>query len=359
MRNIGAVAMRDSYSLATQATNMVTETRRLIAALFNVDNPSRVIFTPNCTMAINMVLYGVLSEDDRVIASSLEHNSIMRPLGKLYIEKNVKIIETTHNDDLSVNLFDLYSKSFKAELVAISHGDNVTGNLNNIDDIVEISHKNGAYVMIDASHTAGLIEIDVDNSGIDFLVMSGHKNLFAPHGVGILILGKTISSKDCKTIMQGATGSLSEFEIEPDLIPDKFEIGSLNYPAIAGLNASIKWLMDTGISTIYYKTEMIRNKLIAGINKLKNVTIYSAVVDTPTNIFSFNIKGLDSYTLGDILDKKYNIMVNASLHSNPKAHKYLGTYFIGTVRVSPNIFTTQDDVDYFINAVKEIHNKAK
>jgi len=359
MRNIGTVGMKNSYSLSTKTLDMVTETRQLVASLFNVEDPYRVIFIPNCTIAINMVIYGVLSENDRVITSSLEHNSIMRPLGKLYIEKNIKIVETTHNHDLSVNLFDLHNKSLSAELVAITHGDNVTGNTNNIHDIVDISHKNGAYVMIDASHTAGLIEIDVDNSGIDFLVMSGHKNLFAPLGVGILILGKTINARDCKTIMQGTTGSFSEFEIEPDIIPDKFEIGSLNYPAIAGLNASIKWLLDSGLNAIYYKTELIRNKLIDSVRKFKNVTIYSTVVDTPTNIFSFNIKGLDAYTLSDILDKKYNIMTNASLHCNPKAHKYLGTYPAGSVRVSPNIFTSQDNIDYFISSVKEIHNKSK
>ena len=359
MKTVAVRSSRYSHSLSLKSMEMITQTRNAIARMFNVKDPSRVIFTNNCTTAINTVLYGVINDDDKIVISSLEHNSIMRPLGRLFIDKNIKIVETEHTNNYTVDLFDLYKKSLGAEMVIVSHGDNVTGAVNNIADMVDITHKNGAYILVDASQTAGLINIDVDGSGVDFLVLSGNKNLFAPHGVGIMILGKDIQSKDIRTMMQGRTDALAEFEIEPDIIPDKFEIGTLNYLPIAGLQGALGWIEQKGIDSIYYRTETIKNRLLEGLKVLNNVTFYHTLGDVATNIISLNMKGIAPIDLATLLDKKYNIIADGTLQSNPRAHKYLDTYPTGAVRFSPNAYSTFNEIDAVIDAMKEISNRVK
>lgn len=353
--DIGANAGRSGHSCSVHAGRIIYEAREAAAALFNIGDPLRVIFTLNATAAINTALYGILEEGDLIVTSDAEHNSSMRPIMELSQRKGIRLVTARTDENGVIDYDDLRAKSKGARLVSIAHGNNVTGAVSDIKNAVDIAHENGAYFMTDAAQTAGLIEIDMESCGIDILCASGHKGLYGPQGTGIMILGENIDHRKMKTLFQGGTGSRSEEERQPEMLPDKFESGTANGPGIAGLLASIKWLSERGVEANYIHEKKMRDSLLTGLADIGCVKLYASPAGSvSTGTLSFNIQGKESSEVCYRLDSTYGIMTRAGLHCAPSAHRRIGTYPGGTVRLSVGAFTSRQDVDFTINAVKEL-----
>lgn len=352
--DIGANPGRSGHSCSVRAGRIIYETREAVADFFNVRDPLRVIFTLNATAAINTALYGILEEGDLVVTSDSEHNSSMRPIRELIQRKGIKLAVTHTDENGIIDYDDLRIKTKGAKLVAIAHGNNVTGAVSDIKNIADIAHENNAYFMTDAAQTAGLIKIDME-AGVDILCASGHKGLYGPQGTGIMIVGENLDHRKMKTLFQGGTGSRSEEEHQPDRLPDKFESGTCNGFGIAGLLASIKWLSALGIEANYVREKKLRDRLFSGLADIDRINLYASPIElTSTGTLSFNIQDMESSEVCHLLDSGYGIMTRAGLHCAPSVHRRIGTYPKGTVRLSVGAFTSQNDVDFTINAIKEI-----
>lgn len=352
--NIGANAGRASHKRAHEASRLVFETRELVARLIGVKDSARIIFTQNATESLNLVILGLqLGEGDRIITSSIEHNSVMRPLRFLEGKKNVIIDVIKCQKDGQLNPRGLESKiTDKTKLIVLNHASNVVGTILPIRRIGEIARKYCIPFLVDAAQTIGGMPIDVDENYIDLLAFSGHKNLLGPQGIGCLYIKKGIELKPLK---YGGTGSRSEFEVQPDFLPDKYESGTLNLPGIAGLKASIEFIEDTGVFDIQKKIHHLTSILIEKLFRTEKIVIYGTRnTNSRTGVVSINIKGKSPSDIGYFLDKEYDIGVRVGLHCSPQCHKTIGTFPDGTVRISLGLFNTEAHMDILCKALCEI-----
>jgi len=341
---------RAGHGMALKASREVFETRELVASLFNVPDSERVIFTANATHAINYALKGLLKKGDHVICSGLEHNAVYRPLK--YLEKE-KLIELTVIDCSTEDLFEL-EKSIKSNTQAVitTHGCNVNGTILPIKKIGHLCKEKGITHIVDAAQTAGFIPIDLQYNNIDMLVFSGHKKLYGPTGIGGLCLNKNVT---IETLIHGGTGSKSEWAEHPDFYPDKLEAGTPNTLAIYGLKASIHNILNIGINNIYKTQTELINYFATQLKNIEEIVIKNPQsLNERLPIISLNVKKLPSSEVSLILDKEYGIMTRAGLHCAPLAHKFIGTFPQGTVRLSLGLFNTSEDIDYTIEALKKI-----
>jgi len=247
MKEYGANPGRSGHKLALRMGREIYETRELLAKLFNIDNPMNVIFTSNCTESLNLAIKGILEKGDHVITSSMEHNSILRPLTLLGKEGvDLTIIKGDYMGRLDVKEISRNIKD-NTKLIAITHVSNLTGTIMPIEEIGRIAKENNIYFLVDAAQSAGVYDIDVEKMNIDMLAFPGHKGLLGPQGTGGLYVREGLSLKEMK---QGGTGSLSHLLEQPDILPDRYESGTLNGPGIVGLGAGIRYIMKTGIKNI-------------------------------------------------------------------------------------------------------------
>ncbi len=247
LENSGGNPGRSGHRLSISAARIVFGAREAVAGFFNVSDPMRVIFTYNVTYAINLALRGLLKPGDRVVTTSMEHNSVMRPLRAL--EKAGIQLEVVHcGADGRLDL-EAMRKTVTAgtRLVVINHASNVVGTILPVKEVADLAHQAGAYLLVDAAQTAGVIPIDQTALGIDFLTFTGHKGLYGPTGTGGLVLGESVEIAELEPLVRGGTGSKSEFEEQPDMLPDKYESGTINSVGIAGLGAGIGWVQSRGV----------------------------------------------------------------------------------------------------------------
>lgn len=352
MKEYGANPGRSGHRLALEAGRAIYNTRELLSEMFNIKNPMDIVFTCNGTDGLNTAIKGILKPGDHVISSTMEHNSVLRPLKAL--EKiGVELTIVQCNKEGFIDLKDI-EKSIKANTKAIitTHASNVTGTIFPIKEIGEIAKKNNIIYIVDAAQTAGLYDIDVDAMNIDVLVCPGHKSLLGPQGTGVMYIGENVCI-DC--IKQGGTGSASESLVQPDIMPDKFESGTPNTPGIAGLGRGVKFIMDTGMQTMREHEEKLTQYFLDELSKIKEVIVYGpkdSKKQAPT--VSINIKGADSSEVGYILDSEFDIAVRTGLHCAPLAHETVGTLESGTIRFSIGYFNTKQDIDRAIEAIKSI-----
>lgn len=358
INNIGASPGRSGHKLSLTAAREVFETREEIAALFHLPESEKVIFTANATHAINIALKGFLKKNDHVIISSMEHNSVYRPVWYL---KQQGLIDYTvvGYDEKGVLKLDELRKCFKSntKLVIIIHGSNVFGTINPVHKIGDICKEKGVAFMIDAAQTAGYMPINMMENNISLLAFTGHKKLYGPTGIGGLCINGNIN---IDTTIQGGTGSKSEMEAHPDFYPDKLEAGTPNTLGIVGLKAGIQYILNKGIDNIRKQQSDLKKHFIEQLNNINEVTLYIPESDEERlPIVSINIKNMVSSDLAFKLDNEYNIMVRAGLHCAPLAHKSFGTFPQGTVRFSIGGFNTEDEIHYTIESLKKIiyHNK--
>jgi cysteine desulfurase family protein len=340
MKKAGGNAGRGGHRLANGAADAVFTARQRISDLFNISDPSRVCFVSGATAGLNFAVKGVLMNNPgNVIISDMEHNSVLRPVHSMSL-KGVEY-KSISSEKICKSI------TTDTSLVVVNHASNVTGELADIKSIGEAARKNGSVFVVDASQSAGHIEIDVERDNIDILVAAGHKGLFGPQGTGIMYVREGI---ELETVIEGGTGSMSELFSQPDIYPDKFEAGTVNAPGIAGLGAGVKFILKTGVSKIHRYESELANMLVSELEKINGVTVYKPHTNR-VGVVSFNIEDYDSAAASTELNDRYGIMVRGGLHCAYLAHKKLNTLETGCIRASLSYFNTKNEVQKFINAI--------
>lgn len=358
LTNVGANPGRSTHRLSVQSGRIVYTTRDTVAHFFGASDPLRVVFGPNATEAINLALVGCLSSGDHVVTSSMEHNSMMRPLRALEREGvEVTIINAT--EDGRVSPADV-AKEIRANtvLIAINHASNVTGTLQPIAEIGALARRAGLLLLVDTTQTAGAYPLHMGRNRIDLLAFTGHKSLLGPTGTGGLILGERVNAERMRPLKRGGTGSNSELEEQPVFPPDAFESGTPNVVGLAGLNAGIGWIMKHGLDAIRTHEKGLTQRMIDGLSDIPGITVYGPKsAELQVGIVSFNVEGVEPSEVGLLLDENHDIMCRVGLHCAPAAHRTIGTWPIGTVRFSLSIFNTEGEVDAAVKTVASLRKK--
>ncbi|WP_432662088.1 aminotransferase class V-fold PLP-dependent enzyme [Wukongibacter baidiensis] len=352
LREYGANPGRSGHKLALKAGRSIYETRELICRLLNIDNPMQIIFTSNATDSLNLAIKGVLKKGDHVITSSMEHNSLIRPI-KTLEEIGVENTVVDCSKEGFIKVEDI-KKAIKknTRLIAITHASNVTGTIMPIEKIGKLAKENDILLLVDAAQTAGVYDIDVKSMNIDLLAFPGHKGLMGPQGTGALYIREGIELRQMK---EGGTGSKSESLLQPEIVPDRYESGTPNTPGIVAMGAGIKFILETGIEKIRKHEEELTEYMLNELKTIKQVKIYgSKDSKKQASVISLNIGDLDSSEVSYILDQAFDIAVRSGLHCAPLAHKTLGTFEQGTVRFSIGYFNKRKDVEDAIAAIKKI-----
>ncbi len=355
MDHIGASPGRSGHRLSIEAGRILYQCRENLAELFHVADPLRIIFTSNATEAINLALKGFLRSGDQVITSSMEHNSVMRPLRELE-QKGVQVQVIPCSRDGSLNP-EHVEKSINQDttLIVLNHASNVTGTLLPIRQVGQIARKYNILFLVDAAQTAGAYPLDMDKDQIDLLAFTGHKSLFGPTGTGGLVIGENVEIHRILPLKTGGTGSRSESEIHPDFLPDIYESGTPNIAGIAGLNAGVSYILAKGIQDIHHYELDLCQQLISGLREIPGVTVYGKDdIEARAPVVSFTISGQSPSDIGLKLDEKYDIMCRVGLHCAPAAHKTIGTFPVGTVRFSMSLLNRRQDVENAMIAVRKI-----
>lgn len=341
-------AGRGGYDAAVRSNEILFETKALLASLFHIENPERIAFAYNTTHALNMGIKGVLSYGDHVIITSMEHNSVLRPIKACERQMRVSYSVLRANEKGEIDMREL-EKLIRpnTKLICMTHSSNVCGTMVDIYKAAEIARKHNVLFMADAAQSAGAI--DIDCSKLDLLAFPGHKGLMGPMGTGGLYVREGLN---LKTIIEGGTGSLSESVYQPDVMPDRLESGTQNIPAIAGLGRAAKFLLDTGVDNIRRHEDTLCRHFDERVREMQNITVYGS--DNKTAICALNIAGTDCVEVAQVLNDKYGIAVRAGLHCAILAHKTLGTDKTGCVRFSFGYFNTLREVDKAVNAIYEI-----
>lgn len=357
--NIGSNPGRSGHHLSVEAGRVLFEARENAAELFGVDDPLRISLTSNITHSLNIILRGYLKPGDHVITSSMEHNSVMRPLRDLE-QKGVEL--TVINCDAAGRLDpDDIRKSIRhnTRLLMLTHASNVTGTISPLEDAGKIAAEHGIFFCVDSAQTAGVIDIDVNALNIDMLCFTGHKGLLGPMGTGGFYLKEGIE-KFIEPLMSGGTGSLSEYERQPDFMPDKYEAGTLNAIGFAGLAAGIRFILDTGIAEIRRKESALTKYFLESLKIRKGITVYGPdSINDRTSVVSFNIDGVTPSDTAFIFDEEYGILSRPGLHCAPSAHRTLGSFPDGTNRFSFGFYNTVEEIDLSLKAIDKILGNSK
>jgi cysteine desulfurase/selenocysteine lyase len=346
---------RSGHRLSIAAARVVYEARETIAGFFNLDDPMRVIFTNNATHAINIIVHGLLKPGDSVVTSSMEHNAVMRSLRNLE-KSGLQLNVVRCNNDGTLNPSDVARLvNSKTCLVIIVHASNVTGTILPIAEISKIVHDAGSLLLVDAAQTAGILPIDMDILEADFIAFTGHKGLQGPPGIGGLLINPRFNITRLESLIQGGTGSESEYEEQPASLPDKYESGTANLVGMAGLLAGIQWITGKGIDEIRAHEKRLAQLLIEGLSVIPNLRIFGTLDhNNSTSIVSFKSTSKKVSEIGFRLDEEYDIMTRVGLHCAPSAHRTIGSYPEGTVRLAPGIFTTIDDINKTLKAINDL-----
>ncbi len=352
MKNAGANPGRSGHRLSLEAGRAILKTRELIGTLFNIDNPMQIIFTSNATDSLNLAIKGVLKKGDHVITSTMEHNSVLRPitaLEKIGVENT--IIQCNAEGVIDPEDIKRAIRS-NTKLIALTHGSNVTGTLMPIEAVGRIAKEAGVLFLVDAAQTAGIYEIDVNKLNIDLLAVPGHKGLMGPQGTGILYIREGL---DVLHFKEGGTGSKSEELTQPEMLPDRYESGTANTPGIVGLGAGIEFILKEGIEKIRNHEKELTQYFIEALAQIEQVKVYGPKDSEKQGaVISINIGEEDSSEIAFVLDQAFNIAVRSGLHCAPLAHKTIGSFEQGTVRFSIGYFNTKEDIDRAVEAIKEI-----
>ena len=354
MKKFGANPGRSGHQLSRISSGEVQRTRELAREMFGARSPENVAFALNCTQALNMVIKGLLKPGDHVVTSCLEHNAVMRPLNKL--EKTIGISYTVakvypEDNDKTVDSFRNAINS-ETKLIICTHASNVLGIKLPVERIAALAHIYKLPILVDGAQSAGLVPINVQKMGIDFLCLAGHKGLYGPMGTGMLITDK---HEMLDTIIEGGTGTDSMKLCHPKIMPQKFESGTPNIPGICGLRAGMEFVKSKGINNIFNHELKLMQYLYDNLKQIPYVKLYMPrpSKDYFVPLISFNVKDYISDKVGKFLDKN-EIEVRTGLHCAPSAHEFIGTLETGTIRVSPSAFNTKQEIDKLINAIRKI-----
>jgi len=356
-RNFGVNPGRSGYDICLESGEVVENTRKLITDLFNGKDFNRLCFSYNSTDALNLIIFGMLEEGDHVVTTNLEHNSVLRPIYHLYKFNGVEVdyIKADSKGFVDPNEFP---KKFKknTKLVIINHASNVLGTIQPIKEIGKHCREAGIPFAIDASQSAGVIPIDIEEMNIDIVAFTGHKSLMGPTGIGGLYVREGI---DIKLTRAGGTGVCSDVRTHMYEYPYRLEYGTLNIVGVAGLNAGVNWIKKQGIKKIHDHEMKLKKMLRDKVKDVDGVITYCQ--DDLTNhigVFLFNIKGIEALKTGTFLDDDYNIACRTGLHCAPLIHEGIGTAKVkGAVRFGIGPFNTEEHINSAVEAIREITAK--
>lgn len=353
--NIGGNPGRSNHKNGMESNRLLLEARETIASFFNFNNISNVIFTSNITSSLNILINGCLKKGDHVITSSIEHNSVLRPLFKLESNKFIELSIVNSNEFGFINVDDIKNSIREnTKFIILSHASNVLGSIQPIEEIGRLCKDNGIFFILDSAQSAGVLDIDFTKLNLSALAFTGHKSLFGPQGIGGFIITDKLNAI-CNPYILGGTGSMSYSLDQPDFLPDKFESGTLNMPGIVGLNEGIKFINKEGLNSIYEKNSYLRSLLISNLQEIKNIQLYEDFSNPNyTSCVSFNSIKMDTAELSYELDYKYGIKNRSGLHCAPLTHKSIGSFPNGTVRLSISYFNTIEDINYTIDSINKI-----
>ena len=355
-RNLAMNPGRGGYGKAKEAENIIDETRSKLLKLAGGSDDYNVVLTPSATIALNEVIMGLtFREGENVYVSAFEHNSVMRTLhtaGKIY---GFNIIELPLNGNLTIDIEKtkyMFSKEIPAK-VFICHVSNVTGYILPVNEIARLAKEYEATVVVDASQSLGLVPINLKQTHIDYMVFAGHKTLYGPLGIGGFFIK---CGNNLRKYISGGTGTDSLNLEMPDKGIKGYEPASFNVVAAAGLNAALDEIKDSeAVETLLLREKELRNHLSKELKKINNVKLYVPSDVNCVGIVPFNIEGYKASETGMILDEDYDVAVRTGYHCAPLIHKYLkDTDYLGVVRASIGKFTTKEEIDSFVKAVKDI-----
>jgi cysteine desulfurase family protein len=357
--HVGANPGRSGHRLSLEAGRIVYEAREAIADVFSAKDPLRVVFGANVTEALNLALYGYLQPGDHVVTSSMEHNSMMRPLRALAAGELGEPIDLTVVPCSPQGFLDRADLEAAVRpdtvLIALNHASNVCGSLLPVPEAGEIARRHGCLLLVDAAQTAGAYPIDMEADQIDLLAFTGHKALGGPMGTGGLVIGDRVDLDRLTPLKRGGTGSRSEREQQPDFLPDMCESGTANTVGLAGLLAGVRWVLGEGVETIRLHEIELARFLIDGLSEIPEVVIYGGLdAACQTATISFNVDGFEPSEVGLRLDDEHGIMCRVGLHCAPAAHKTLGSFPRGTIRFGLSAFNTIEEVETGLEAIAKI-----
>lgn len=352
LRTYGANPGRSGHKFALTAAREIYKTRELAADFFGIKDPLQIVFTSNATESLNLAMKGVLKDGDHVITTSMEHNSVIRPLNALQ-ENGITYSIAKCNNMGMLEPQEIESAIWEnTRMIAVTHASNVTGTEMPILDILEIAHKHKILVLLDASQTAGILEIDLHRYPVDLLAAPGHKGLLGPQGTGLLYIREGL---DLTPLKEGGTGSKSEDLNQPETLPDRYESGTLNTPGIVGLGAGIEFVKSYRKGIYNHESELTQF-FIDELEKISGVTIYGADNRNikRVGVVSINVGDLTSTETSFLLDQEFDIYTRPGLHCAPLAHKTIGTLDRGTVRFGLGYKTTENEIILTLEAIRKI-----
>lgn len=340
---------RSGHAVSMKTAAAVYNTREQLAEFFGASGAENVVFTLNCTHSVNCVVKGLLKTGDRVVTSSLEHNAVMRPLYKVGAAVDVAAVSLT-DDNITLNNFERLIRP-DTKLVICTGASNVLGKALPIAQIGALCRIRGVPFAVDAAQIAGVLPINMQKQGIDYLCIAPHKGLYAPMGIGVLICERPIRN----TIIEGGTGTNSAELSQPDFLPERLESGTINVPGIMGTAAGLKYVKSLGLQKIYSHEMSLCALLYSELEKIPKVKLYAP---QPTAggwapVISFNVDGYKSGETARFLNEN-GIAVRAGLHCAPTAHRIMGTLENGAVRAAPATFNSAADIKAMITALKKM-----
>lgn len=335
---------RGGYRSAIRNSEEVLGVRMMVADFFGCLSPQQIIFTKNATEALNIAISGIVKKEDTVVVSPLEHNSVMRPLASA----DCNIIKLPLNPDGSTDISALKNYRFPA-LVVLNHASNVSGAVNDAEGVAKYCKENSIPCLIDASQSAG--HLPVSASWGAMIACAGHKGLLGPQGTGMLYIPENYK---LRPLISGGTGTRSELLRQPEELPDRFESGTLNLPAILALGYSLDYIRKRGADSISHHESKLTNLIVSELMNIPGVNVLCPDIKNRTPCVSFYCDNMDTVEVGNILDSDFHIAVRCGLHCAPAAHQAYGTFETGTVRVSPGAFSKFSDAERFIYAVNKI-----
>jgi cysteine desulfurase/selenocysteine lyase len=355
MEEVGANPGRAAHHKAVEAGRIVYLAREAVAELFNARDPLHVVFGPNVTDALNLALTGYLRPGDHVVTSSVEHNSVMRPLRALE-RQGVGLTVVPCAPDGSLDPAAV-AAALRPEtlMIVLNHASNVMGTILPTREIGQIARQHGTLLLLDAAQTGGAYPLDMQADLVDLLAFTGHKSLYGPMGTGGLVIGDRVVINRLEPLRRGGTGSRSEEEEQPEFLPDMCESGTPNAVGLAGLGAGVRWVLEHGVEAIRQQEVALTQQLIDALLAIPGVTVYGGLeASLQTATVLFNIDGMAPSEVGLRLDEEHDILCRVGLHCSPAAHATIGTFPDGGVRFALGVFNTPDEVEAAAQAVGQL-----
>ena len=359
-REIGAPNGRSGYSHAQESNRIVDRARRGVAALIGAKDPSQVVFGFNCTDVLNLAIRGIVRPGDHVVTTVCDHNSVLRPLRALSEESDVEVTYVPCDAQGYVSPDDVRAALRpETRLVAVNHASNVTGAIQPIDEIGRVVRESKALYLVDAAQSLGHVPIDVRTFEVDLMAAPGHKGLLGPLGTGVLYIRPGVE-RELKPLRCGGTGTQSDEDRQPDVMPDKYEPGNHNLAGLAGLAAATDFLRTETVEAIHDHHTKLVTRLLNGFRQIEAVRIYGPLsTANRTSVVSITVDGYAPQELGAALESAFGLQCRAGFQCAPRMHEALGTAAGGgTLRFSPGYATTIEEIDRAISALQEVANVA-